>query len=398
MSQDSKGGTAKVLIGAGIGCAGIFAVVLLLICLPFFGLLMGIGGMGDDQNCSGGAGISPGAQDLKNGEVPKEYVDDVKDAAKTSGVPASVIAAQLNQESGFNPNAQSGAGAVGIGQFIPETWAKYSHGADPTDAKAGIRAQGEYMRDLMNIVGGTATKAGSSRVELALAAYNAGEGAVQQYQGIPPFSETQDYVKKITESAKSYKDATEGDEKSDESSSKDSEDSAADQGGGGQCGDSSGGSGDYSGGKTSGSDDFPWKDADTSSANPVSQFYFRQCVDFAMWRVNQQVGATDPNQPKFANNKGPWGHLGNGMEWAAAWKSGGWPADKKPEVGAVAHFDPGVTGAGDIGHVAVVKEIKGDQVVIEEYNAMKPFSYDTRTIPADGVSTYLHIPDSEKAK
>lgn len=398
MGGDSQGGTMKVLIGSGVGCAGIFGVVLLLLCLPVFGLLMGMGGMGNDQNCSGGAGVSPGAQDLKSGEVPKEYVDDVKAAAKTSGVPASVIAAQLNQESGFNPNAKSGAGAVGIGQFIPETWAKYSHGASPTDAKAGIRAQGEYMRDLMNVVGGTATKSGASRVELALAAYNAGEGAIQQYQGIPPFPETQDYVKKITASAKSYKDATDGKDTSDKPSATDSKDSTANEIEGGQCGDSSGGSGNYSGGKTTGNDDFPWKTADTSAVNEVSQFYNRQCVDFAMWRVNQQVGATDPNKPKFANNTGPWGHLGNGMEWAAAWKKGGWPADNKPEVGAVAHFDPGVTGAGEIGHVAVVKEIKGDQVVIEEYNALKPFGYDTRTIPASGVSTYLHIPDSEKAK
>lgn len=162
---------------------------------------------------------------------------------------------------------------------------------------------------------------------------------------------------------------------------------------------SSGSDQGHSDGKTSGKDDFPWKDADTSSVNETTQFFYRQCVDFAMWRVNQQVGATDPNKPKFTNNKGPWGHLGNGMEWAEAWKSGGWPADNKPEVGAVAHFNPGVTGAGDIGHVAVVKEVKGDgKVVIEEYNAMVPFGYDTREIPSDGVSTYLHIPDSEKSK
>ena len=385
----------------------IIGVAVLVICLsPLLGVV-GIASLvssGDD--CAADSpGVGEGAQDLKSGEVPEEYVEDVKKASKESGIPASILAAQIEQESQWNPKACSGAGACGIAQFIPSTWEKYSHGASTNDGHAGIRAQGEYMRDLMETVAGVSKSAGKSQTDLALAAYNAGEGAVLSNHGIPPYPETTEYVEKITGNAKSYSidgdDSKNSDAKDDDSKSK-SEESSGSKGGKpvGQCKDSSGSDegGKYTGGEISGTDDFPWKDADTASVNETTQFYYRQCVDFAMWRVNQQVGATDPEKPKFTNNKGPWGHLGNGLEWAAAWKSGGWPADTKPEVGAVAHFDPGVTGAGDIGHVAVVKEIKGDQVEIEEYNAMVPYGYDTRTIPADGVSTYLHIPQSERAE
>jgi soluble lytic murein transglycosylase-like protein len=91
-------------------------------------------------------------------------------------------------ESGFNPFARSPAGAEGIAQFMPGTANAYRLD-NPFDAVAAIDAQAHLMSDLLRQFGG--------KVALALAGYNAGAGAVQQYGGIPPYAETQAYVAKI---------------------------------------------------------------------------------------------------------------------------------------------------------------------------------------------------------
>ena len=98
-----------------------------------------------------------------------------------------VICAQLNQESGFTPTSSSSAGAVGIAQFMPETAA--SLGINPLDVEDAIEGQCKYMKSLMDSFGD---------YSLALAGYNAGGGAVQEYGGIPPYGETQAYVAKIS--------------------------------------------------------------------------------------------------------------------------------------------------------------------------------------------------------
>jgi cell wall-associated NlpC family hydrolase len=108
-------------------------------------------------------------------------------AEEKYGLPDGLLRAVAKQESGFNANARSGAGATGLMQFMPAT-AK-SFGIDPTDPFASIDAAGKYL-------GQNLAKFGS--VSLALAAYNAGPGNVSKYGGIPPFTETQNYVKKIT--------------------------------------------------------------------------------------------------------------------------------------------------------------------------------------------------------
>ena len=87
-----------------------------------------------------------------------------------------VICAQLKQESCFNPSAGSSAGAVGIAQFMPETAS--SLGINPLDVEDAINGQCQYMKSLMNSFGD---------YSLALAGYNAGGGAVEQYGGIPPY-------------------------------------------------------------------------------------------------------------------------------------------------------------------------------------------------------------------
>jgi soluble lytic murein transglycosylase-like protein len=126
------------------------------------------------------------AQPLQ-GFVPERFAPLLARAAQRWNVSAALLAAQLHAESGFNPFARSPAGAQGIAQFMPGTARSYGL-RDPFDAAASIDAQAHMMRDLLRQFGS---------VPLALAAYNAGAGAVQRYGGIPPFPETQRYVATI---------------------------------------------------------------------------------------------------------------------------------------------------------------------------------------------------------
>ncbi len=119
--------------------------------------------------------------------VPAAYQEAIARAAQRWNVGAALLAAQLYVESGFNPFARSPAGAEGIAQFMPGTAAAYGL-ADPFDAAAAIDAQAHLMRDLLRRFGS---------VPLALAAYNAGAGAVAGCMCIPPYLETRAYVTRI---------------------------------------------------------------------------------------------------------------------------------------------------------------------------------------------------------
>lgn len=121
-------------------------------------------------------------------------------AASCPGLPAAVLAAQLEAELGFDPNAESPAGAQGIAQFIPGTWATWGRDANgdgvasPFDPLDAIAAQGALMCHLLR----TATKTDwGDPIDLALAGYNAGWGAVTQYRGVPPFLQTTAYIARI---------------------------------------------------------------------------------------------------------------------------------------------------------------------------------------------------------
>ncbi len=120
--------------------------------------------------------------------VPPRFHDPIARAALRWNVPMSLLAAQLYAESGFNPFATSGAGAQGIAQFMPATAQSYGL-RDPFDADTAIDAQAHLMSDLLKQFGG--------KPALALAAYNAGAGAVRRHGGVPPFAETRGYVAKI---------------------------------------------------------------------------------------------------------------------------------------------------------------------------------------------------------
>jgi len=140
---------------------------------------------------------------LKKGSVPGGWYDDVEAAAVASGVPAPILAAQLDQESGWDPHATSGAGAEGLAQFRPVTWSEYGAGGDPFDPHDAIRAQGAYMGHLVESVAAVAASNGVHPVVLALAAYNAGPTAVAKYGGVPPYRETEQYVEVIPQIANS---------------------------------------------------------------------------------------------------------------------------------------------------------------------------------------------------
>lgn len=119
--------------------------------------------------------------------VPARFAAPLAAAAQRWNVSAALLAAQLYAESGFDPSAVSPAGAQGIAQFMPGT-ARSLGLDDPFDASAAIDAQGHLMRDLLRRFGS---------VPLALAAYNAGPGAVSGCGCVPPYPETQAYVTRI---------------------------------------------------------------------------------------------------------------------------------------------------------------------------------------------------------
>lgn len=119
--------------------------------------------------------------------VPEQYVDMFKDAADKYGISYELLVSVAKAESNFNKNSTSKSGAMGIMQLMPAT-AKYLGVTDAYDPEQNIMGGARYLSEKIE-------KHGS--VQLALAAYNAGSGAVEKYGGIPPYTETQNYVKKI---------------------------------------------------------------------------------------------------------------------------------------------------------------------------------------------------------
>lgn len=124
--------------------------------------------------------------DLTEVNAPEEYKLTIKEASDENDVPVNLLTSLLKQESGFNPNAKSSAGALGIAQFMPATAQGY--GIDPLNPDEAIKGAARHLADLYNEFGSW---------DLALAAYNAGSGNVRKYGGIPPFTETRNYVKNI---------------------------------------------------------------------------------------------------------------------------------------------------------------------------------------------------------
>ena len=127
---------------------------------------------------------------LKNGlNAIKEDMDSIfEEASALYQIPSKLLRAVAKAESGFNPKAVSKAGAMGVMQLMPGT-ARSLGVSDPYNARQNILGGAKYLKQNLDRFGGD--------VSLALAAYNAGPNSVTKYGGIPPYKETQNYVKKI---------------------------------------------------------------------------------------------------------------------------------------------------------------------------------------------------------
>jgi soluble lytic murein transglycosylase-like protein len=124
------------------------------------------------------------------------YQAEIQAASRDFGVDEAIVRAIIHAESAFNPNALSRVGAQGLMQLMPATARRFGVG-NAFDASQNIRGGVQYLAFLLKRFNGDLT--------LAAAGYNAGEGAVDKYKGVPPYSETQRYVQRVAVLAQRYR-------------------------------------------------------------------------------------------------------------------------------------------------------------------------------------------------
>jgi murein DD-endopeptidase MepM/ murein hydrolase activator NlpD len=188
-STAARSPALRWLVGAVVTLPVLLTVLLVL--------LLGGGAAADAADGLGAPGT------LRPGTVPAAYEPLVLRAAQTCpGITAPLLAAQLDAESGWNPRAVSPVGAQGLAQFMPDTWVGEGLDGDgdgvrdPFNPADAIASQASFMCKLLAAVTADSILAGD-RLDLALAAYNAGLGAVRRHDGVPPYPETQGYVRRI---------------------------------------------------------------------------------------------------------------------------------------------------------------------------------------------------------
>jgi len=122
----------------------------------------------------------------------REFAGRVIAEADAQGLDARLLVALIAIESSWHPQAVSSAGAIGLGQLMPSTAAGL--GVDPRDAQENIHAVALHLRSLLYRYNRYDVQ---TRYELTLGAYNAGAGAVEKYGGVPPYTETRNYVRSV---------------------------------------------------------------------------------------------------------------------------------------------------------------------------------------------------------
>ena len=131
--------------------------------------------------------VAPPAPARALADLTGPYADLITTMAQAHGVDPVLVRALIQVESNYRPTAKSHKGAMGLMQLMPSTARQYNV-RNPYDPKANIAAGVQHLKSLIDRLGAT---------DLALAAYNAGEGAVKRFNGIPPYRETRDYVRRI---------------------------------------------------------------------------------------------------------------------------------------------------------------------------------------------------------
>ena len=182
---------------AGIDHVGIYAGGGKMIAAPQEGQVVDVQDVGTPtlirRVLPDGVGSAPATAGTGSSLAGVPYADLFTQAGAAHGVSPALLAAMAKTESGFNSSAVSPAGATGLMQFMPAT-AK-SLGVDASDPASSIDGAARYLSSLTRQFGST---------ELALAAYNAGPGAVQRAGGVPANGETPSYVQKVTSAAEAY--------------------------------------------------------------------------------------------------------------------------------------------------------------------------------------------------
>ncbi len=135
-----------------------------------------------------GSGDSYGSSSASSSGSRNSYDSYVLASAQRHGVDPGLIKAMMHSESAFNPNARSPVGAQGLMQLMPATARRFKV-SNPWNPADNIEGSAKYIAWLM--------KRFNNNVEFAVAGYNAGEGNVDKYNGIPPFKETRNYVKNV---------------------------------------------------------------------------------------------------------------------------------------------------------------------------------------------------------
>ena len=145
------------------------------------------------------AQTSPSAAPVTGAGGSTAFDAEINAAAASNGIDPALLKGLVSQESGFNPNARSGAGAVGLTQLMPGTAAGLGV-TNPLDPAQSLQGGAKYLRQQLDRFGGDE--------KLALAAYNAGPGAVQKFGGVPPYAETQNYVTSVMSKAAAFRGGT----------------------------------------------------------------------------------------------------------------------------------------------------------------------------------------------